>query len=812
MADNPSIFDNSLAGTQRLIAATSGVLTLQNSGSDNGFSIGPSDSDDYFKLTVSRSSNVVVKLNPEGGNLSLSVLDSTGTPILGRTTNNPNGLAEAVISDTIDPLQPGQEYYIRVSGSSATDVNYTLTVDTSPTSRADLFWQNVTAPGLNSVWRMNDTTLTSFDITKNLVPPPWLLAGIGDFDRDGADDLLWHNLSDGSLAFWLMEVDGLTVRSEVFLPSVAGNWYVGGFGDFGGDSGLDIVWRDNATGYTGVWIMNGTSFVSVVDIDNLSDPSWNLSAVTDFNLDGEADLFFRNFSTGENVIWLMNDTSFSAAESFISIAPTWEMSATGDFDGDGDQDLLWHDRRATGLVVYWYLDQTEYVSSVVISTIGLEYTVAGVIDNIPPSDLAGNNPGAAFSIGKLDATATYSDSIGRLDSQDFYAFRLDSASKVGINAFGTGFSAQTEIDVLTADGSTILGSTTASGADREVLTDLNLDPGSYLIRVKSSGTGDTRYVIDVSGEELGSNLLFPTAPPDITTFKRLDGTTFSSTTPVSVRDPFTFDLDYTVTYTGSRLNQFEVGFYLSKDGTLDATDLRFDLNSDGIRNGSDVAQIAGTSPDTRITRTQRLTLPKFDDPFWSDRGSTNSYRIIIVLDPENKIPEVDPTTRQPAEGDNTFAAPIQIEAFRPDIVPENFNVTQTVAARGGQIDLSGLVRNIGTAKSDAGRPAGTTFEVRFYLSRDNVFNTSAVDAGDRDFQLTTTPRPITIGVLDIGAQASIGTGVIANLPNNWAGYRANQPGSNYYILMVADASGTLNEISGGTVNNSVFDVITIPFS
>jgi len=816
MADN-TIFDNSLAGTQRLIQATSGVQTFRNSGTDTSYSIGPGDSDDFYKLTVSRSSNVIVKLNPDGGNLNLAVLNAAGTPILGRTTNNPNGLADAVVSDVIEPLQPGQTYYIHVSGSSTTEINYTLTVETNPTSRSDIFWQNITAPGQNGIWRMNGAQIASIDVSKDLVPPPWRLAAVGDFDGDKAADYLWHNPETGVLGIWLMEADGAAIRSISLLPSVAGNWVVGGLGNFGGNASLDIVWRDVNTGFTGVWVMNGTQFVSVISIAHLPEPSWQISAVADFNLDNNPDLFFRNNQTGENVIWLMNGTSFASARNFQPIVTTWGMDAVGDFDGDGDQDLLWHDR-ASGLVGIWYLDKTDFLSAVPITTVNAStYTIGGIVNNVFPSDLAGNTSAAAFNIGKLDATGTYSDSVSPSDSQDLYAFRLDAASKVGLTAIGTNIATQTTIDVVSSDGTTVLASTTANGANERTLTDLLLDPGTYLARVRAVGANETRYVINfVAEEQLPTNLLFPTAPPDVVTFKRLDGTTFTSSTAVSVKDPFTFDLDYAVTYLGRPLSQFEVGFFLSKDNILDATDLRLDLNNDGVGNDSDVAVITGAQPNTRIARTQRLTLPSKDSPFWIDEGL---YNIIIVLDPSRnpdpngKILERDPGTGQPAENDNTFAAPIRVRDARlPDVIPENFNVTQSTAARGGQIDLSGFVRNIGTARSDTGRPAGTTFEVRFYLSRDQVFNLSAPDAGDRDIQLTTTPRPIRINPLNAGEQVSIGTGVTADLPSLWAGYRADQPGSSYYILMVADPTGTLNEITGQTANNTVFDVITIPFA
>lgn len=810
MADN--IFDNNLAGTQRLIEATTGVLTFANSGTDNSFSIGPNDSDDYYRLTVSRSSNVIVKLNPQGGNLDLAVLDSGGNPILGRATSNPNGMAEAVISDAIDPLQPGQTYYIRVSGNSPTEINYALTVETNPRNRADIVWRGITGIGENGIWRMNGTQFVSSQATGVPVDPSWTLNEMADLNGDGTTDYLWQNVVSADVGIWFMDANGNQILSSAALPSVSSDWFIAATGDFNGDNNTDLVWQNVNSGLAGVWIMNGASYVSSFAIDTISGAGWYIESAADFNQDGRPDLFFRNLTTGDNAIWLMNGTSFSQLASVSSRPVSWRMQATGDFDGDGSQDLLWRDY-ATGAVDVWFLNQTTSIGAANVSNVDPSaWLIAGVIKGTPKVDLAGSTPATAFNIGKLDGTATYSDDLSPSDNLDYYAFTLDLAARVGVTGKGTNISTLGNFEILAVDGVTVLGSAIANGANEKKLADLTLEAGTYYVRSTNLATSNTRYVLDLSAEQLGSNLLFPTSPPDVTTFKRLDGTVFASTTPVSVRDPFTFDLEYAVTYTGGVLNQFEVGFFLSLNGTLDAapTDFRLDLNSDGVGNAQDVAVITGATPDTRITRTQRLTLPKFDDPFWANRGTNNTYNIIVVLDPENKIQELDRATRTPAENDNVFAAPIRIEAFRPDLIPVSFAVTETAANRGSSVNITGAVQNIGSARSDAGGQPNRTFEVAFYLSRDTVFNTTGATVGDRDLLLPTTPAPITFSTLAAGATAPA-VNLTAAIPQNWAGYRAEQPNSAYYILMVVDPGGTVNEIAGATANNTVFDVVTIPF-
>lgn len=219
-------------------------------------------------------------------------------------------------------------------------------------------------------------------------------------------------------------------------------------------------------------------------------------------------------------------------------------------------------------------------------------------------------------------------------------------------------------------------------------------------------------------------------------------------------------------------------------------------------NASDVDLVRNQAPGTVINETQRLTLPNKDNPFWIDNGQ---YHIIIALDPDNEIVERDPQTSEPRETDNTFAAPITVrDAKAPDLTPRAFDVLQSSVARGGSINLSGFVRNIGNARSDLGVTANTPISVSFYISRDNQLNLSGPIA-DRDLALGSA---IQFNPLDANAEISIGD-LIRTVPQNWAGYNPPAPGSTYYILMQIDPSDVLDEITDGRANNLAFDTITI---
>jgi hypothetical protein len=86
----------------------------------------------------------------------------------------------------------------------------------------------------------------------------WHVLGIGDFNRDGASDILWRHDS-GAIAMWLM--NGASVIDNPTVGALPLSWALATIGDFNGDNRSDIVWRD--TGRTvAMWEMNGGTIVS----------------------------------------------------------------------------------------------------------------------------------------------------------------------------------------------------------------------------------------------------------------------------------------------------------------------------------------------------------------------------------------------------------------------------------------------------------------------------------------------------------------------------------------------------------------------
>lgn len=136
--------------------------------------------------------------------------------------------------------------------------------------------------------------------------PVWRIAGTGDADGDGRQDIYWQhtsgsvaiwrmngvalvegmallffqNQTDGLLAVWLMNGTTLVDGKYLTPASVADQgWRVRGVGDLNGDERPDLLWQHSGSGSLAAWMLDGATLRdgAVFDPPSLSDPRWRVA-------------------------------------------------------------------------------------------------------------------------------------------------------------------------------------------------------------------------------------------------------------------------------------------------------------------------------------------------------------------------------------------------------------------------------------------------------------------------------------------------------------------------------------------------------
>jgi hypothetical protein len=193
---------------------------------------------------------------------------------------------------------------------------------------------------------------TSYSYSVTVIDAETLDAALaGDFNGDGRGDLVWRNEATGQTSLWLM--NGTTFSSgATLMQSLA--WRPALTGDFNGDGRTDLLWRNEATGETSMWLMNGLTFIGGATL--LSDGNWLATHAADLDGNGSADIVWRNVATGQTALWLMSGAQMAAGAIFaFDGVAGWEVSHVADFDGDGRADLIARNAN-TGTTAMWRMN------------------------------------------------------------------------------------------------------------------------------------------------------------------------------------------------------------------------------------------------------------------------------------------------------------------------------------------------------------------------------------------------------------------------------------------------------------------------
>ncbi len=371
----------SLAGLKLNYNATTGLLQLSNSANQRAsFDFQTSSVGGGNFAAVSDGAGGIVITDPPPSQQPNNVLGSDGlNDVFWRSTS---GVADWTMEAgvvSISSLLTSNGVVV------APDASWTIagTADLQGIGKADILWRG--SDGTLVDWSINGSSISSSSTLSynGVAAKPgasWTIAGLSDFNGDGKADILWRN-SDGTLVDWSMDRSNISSSTVLTSNGAAvtpdASWTIAGLGDFNGDGRQDILWR-STSGEVAAWFMNGSVITASSDLSANGvaarpDASWSVAGIGDFDGDGKSDILWRN-ANGTLATWLMNGATISPGTitfNGVAVSPdaSWHVVQVADFNADGRSDILW--RNDSGALAEWLMDGNTISQSVTPASNGI---------------------------------------------------------------------------------------------------------------------------------------------------------------------------------------------------------------------------------------------------------------------------------------------------------------------------------------------------------------------------------------------------------------------------------------------------------
>jgi hypothetical protein len=210
------------------------------------------------------------------------------------------------------------------------------TPDVNGDRKPDLLWQHdvslqVIAQTYDGTLRTGGTVIPA------TLSGGWRIVATGDFNRDEQDDVVLHDLNDGRVMIWLLGTNAGVplVSSSTYIahpdlshltlaPANRPVWRIAGAADFNNDGSPDLLWQNISTGTVLVWLLDGTTFLGgqVIGAANVA---WRIRAVGDYFGDSRPDLVWQNLLSGSLYLWTWQNGTLVPNTSLGSTATSWQL-------------------------------------------------------------------------------------------------------------------------------------------------------------------------------------------------------------------------------------------------------------------------------------------------------------------------------------------------------------------------------------------------------------------------------------------------------------------------------------------------------
>ena len=205
--------------------------------------------------------------------------------------------------------------------------------------------------------------LDDAQVTQNV---DWEFAGLGDLNGDGTDDVLLRHSHTGNWYFFPQDGRNVEVagRGMAELPKDTA-WQLAGIGDLNLDGTDDVLLRHVRTGEWHYSAMQGTRYLADEggSVALPMDLDWSIAALGDLNGDRRDDILLRH----RDGRWRYSPTLHGRerlSSNGVPDLPTaldWRLAGVGDLNGDGRDDVML--RHRDGAWDYRAMDDGRSVTS-----------------------------------------------------------------------------------------------------------------------------------------------------------------------------------------------------------------------------------------------------------------------------------------------------------------------------------------------------------------------------------------------------------------------------------------------------------------